>query len=167
MKKTLQERFDESNGKPVLYDGRLVHAVVYRNVTKPGRFIVRFKGAIESPVQALALDIKQGTLVIAGEESARMILRLDTSPDVVEVLYQPPPEGSRIVIYNEWIDEDGRIDAWLMHAGMLVEETENKMILRCSDGRGEPTFDDLIVEIDFLEEQRRLSLVRPGPAIRF
>ena len=40
----------------------------------------------------------------------------------------------------------------MMHAGMLVEETENKMILHCSDGRGEPTFDDLVVEIDFLDE---------------
>ncbi len=38
-----------------------------------------------------------------------------------------------------------------MHAGMLVAETGNKMILRCSDGRGEPTFDDLIVEIEFLD----------------
>jgi hypothetical protein len=81
-----------------------------------------------------------------------MILRLDTAPDTIEVRYNPSRQGSRITIYNGWINESGGTDAWLMHAGMLVEETGNKMTLRCSDGRGEPTFDDLVVEIEFLED---------------
>lgn len=152
MKKILARMFRESKGKPVAYNGRLVHAAVFRNVTKPGRFIVRFRSAIRNPVQALNLDIEPGTFLIEGGVSSKMILRLDTSPDVVEVHYRPSDWESRIAIYNAWIDESGRVDAWMMHAGMLVEETENKMILRCSDGRGEPTFDDLIVEIDFLDE---------------
>ncbi len=152
MKELLQDLFDESDGKPVFYDGRLVHAIVYRMVTKPGRFIVRFRSAVRHPIQALNLDIEPGTFLIEGGVASKTILRLDTCPDVVEVRYRPFDWESRITIYNAWIDESGRVDAWVMHAGMLVEETENKMILHCSDGRGEPAFDDLVVEIDFLDD---------------
>jgi hypothetical protein len=30
---------------------------------------------------------------------------------------------------------------------MLLETTDGGLTLRCSDGTGEPTFDDLVVEI--------------------
>jgi hypothetical protein len=152
MKRTLAELFRASAGKPVIYEGRTVHAAVFRNVSEQGRFIVRFVKAVNEPVQALGIDIEPGKLVIEGEESRKMILRMDTAPDVVEVRYRASPMGSRIWLYNEWINEDGGIDAWLVHAGMLVEEVGNKITLRCSDGREQPTFDDLIVEIEFLDE---------------
>jgi hypothetical protein len=152
MKKTLAQLFRASRGKPVLYEGQMVYAAVFRNVEKQGRFIVRFLKAIPNPIQALGIDIDPGTLIIAGEKASKMILRLDTAPDIVEVVYVPSRKGSMISIFNEWINEDGGTDAWLMHAGMLVEETGNKMVLRCSDGRGEPTFDDLVVEIEFPED---------------
>lgn len=152
MKKYLDDLFIESDGRPILHKGRLVHAVTYREVTEPGRFIVRFLSAVRKPVQALSIGIEPGTLFIAGGVSAKMILRLDTCPDVVEVRYRPYLEGGRLVFYNEWIDESGRVDAWIMNAGMLVENKKNRMVLRCSDGRGEPTFDDLVVEILFPDE---------------
>jgi hypothetical protein len=152
MKKVLGQLFMESPGNTVLYDGRLVHSAIARKVEKPGTFIVRFLKAIPDPIQAVGIDIESGKLIIDDEASAKMILRRDTAPDVVEVRYQPPRKGSKIWIFNQWINEDDQIDAWIMHAGMLVEETGNKIILRCSDGLGEPTFDDLIVEIEFLDD---------------
>jgi hypothetical protein len=151
MKTTLAQLFKKSLGKPVVYDHKLVHAAVFRNVVKPGRFIVRFIKAVEKPLQALLIDIDRGKLRIFDTESHKMILRMDTAPDTIEVGYNPARQGSRIALYNGWINERGGTDAWLMHAGMLVEDTGNKMTLRCSDGRGEPTFDDLIVEIEFLD----------------
>lgn len=151
MKKTLGELFWETRAPTVEYEGLTVHRVVFKEVKEPGRFIVRFIKAIPKLVQALRINIYPGQLIIEETESPKMVLRLDTSPDTVEVLYRPSPLGSRITIYNAWINEDGGIDAWLMNAGMLVEETGNKMILRCSHGRGEPTFADLIVEIEFVD----------------
>jgi hypothetical protein len=151
MTKTLSQLFRESAGPTVEYKGLTVHGVVFRQVTKRGRFVVRFIKAIPTPVQALLIDIDPGKLVIENTESPKMILRLDTSPDVIEVCYRPSHRGSRITIYNGWINEEGGVDAWMVHAGMLVEEAGNKMMLRCSDGRGKPTFDDLVVEIEFLD----------------
>jgi len=152
MKKTLAQLFMKSAGRPVEYEGLTVHSAVFKQVHEAGRFIVRFIKAVTIPMQALRIRIDPGKLLVENTESAQILLRLDTCPDVVNVRFRPSPEGSRITFYNAWINEDGGVDAWLVHAGMLVEETVNKMLLRCSDGRGEPTFDDLIVEIEFLED---------------
>jgi hypothetical protein len=152
MKKTLAELFADAPGPVVQYEGLTVHGAVFRYVNKEGHFVVRFLHAVNKPIQALAINIRPGKLIIVGEESPKMILRLDTSPDVVEVRYLPSINGSKISLYNAWINEDGGTDAWLMHAGMLVEEKGNKLLQRCSDGRGEPTFDDLVVEIEFLDD---------------
>lgn len=37
--------------------------------------------------------------------------------------------------------------AWLGNAGMIVEHDGDTWRLRCSEGSGEPSFDDLLVEI--------------------
>jgi hypothetical protein len=150
MKKTLDDLFWEARAHTVEYEGLTVQRSVFKYVKESGRFIVRFIKAIPKLVQALRINIYPGQLIIEDTESPKMVLRLDTCPDTVEVLYRPSPLGSRITIYNAWINEDGGIDAWLVNAGMLVEEEGNRMILRCSHGRGEPPFDDLIVEIEFL-----------------
>ena len=152
MKKTLAELFEEAAGPVVRYEGLTVHGAVFRHVKAPGRFLVRFISAVTEPVQALRINITPGVLMVADEQAQRMILRLDTSPKVVEVRYQPSRDGSKITLYNAWINEDGQTDAWLMHAGMLVEEKGNKTILHCSDGRGDPTFDDLIMEVEFFDD---------------
>ncbi|MEW6112776.1 MAG: hypothetical protein AB1664_11660 [Thermodesulfobacteriota bacterium] len=149
MRKTLEELWRKTRRPTVQYAGQTVHRAVFKEVRKPGRFIVRFLKAVEKPVQGLSIDIDPGDLVIEDTTSPKMILRLDTCPDVVEAHYRPSSRGSKITFYNSWINEDDGIDSGLRHFGMLVEETGNKMTLRCSDGRGEPTFDDLIVEIEF------------------
>jgi hypothetical protein len=152
MKKTLADLWRETTGHTVTFEGVTVHAIIFREVRESGRLVVRFLDSRPKPIQALRIDIDPGQLLVQGEAASKMILRLDTSPTSVEVHYRAAGQGSRIALYNAWIDENGQIDRWTMHAGMLVEETGNKMLLRCSDGRGEPTFDDLVVEIEFLDD---------------
>jgi len=142
----------ETEGTTVEYEGLTVHSAIFREVNRPGRFIVRFIEYFDEPIQGLSIEIDPGMLLISGTESPQMILRLDTSPEVVEVHYRPSGPGCKIWLHNSWINEDGGVDAWLQHAGMLVEESENKVILRCSDGTMAPTFDDMVVEIEFLDD---------------
>ncbi len=157
MKRTLADLFREASGPTVEYNGVTVHGVVFRHVSKPGRFIVRFIKAKPEPIQALRINLRQGRLTIkeladVDPGDPKIILRLDTCPDVAEIHYRPSRKGGRLTFYNAWIDENDQIDAWRMHAGMIVEETEKKILLACSDGIGEPSFDDLIVEIEFLDD---------------
>ncbi len=64
MEMTLAQLFKKSRGKPVAYENKLVHAAVFRNVVKSGRFIVRFVKAVAKPLQALLIDIDPGKLRI-------------------------------------------------------------------------------------------------------
>ncbi len=153
MKKTLAELFMAAAGPTVEYEGRVVHAAVFRQVTQPGFYIVRFIKAVRKPLQVLGMAIDEGELTIEGTTAKKIALWYDFSPDVVKVHYRPSPGGDRLSIYNMWEDEQGTVHAWLVHAGMIVEEAGNKMILRCSDGLGDPTFDDLIVEIEFRDDE--------------
>ena len=43
MEMTLAQLFKKSRGKPVAYENKLVHAAVFRNVVKSGRFIVQIR----------------------------------------------------------------------------------------------------------------------------
>jgi hypothetical protein len=152
MKKKLADLWRETTGATVTFEGKTVHAVVFKEVRNAGRLLIRFVEAIAYPIQALRMDIDPGEFLIDGETASKMILRLDTAPTTVAVNYRASPQAGKLTIYNAWIDDNGQIDRWAMHAGMLVEENGNKMTLRCSDGRGEPTFDDMVVEIEFLDD---------------
>lgn len=150
--KILCDLFMQSRKPTVQYKGLTVHAAYFKHVKKPGAFIVRFLHEINFPIQALGIDIDDGIMVIEGFEVSKTILRRDTCPEVVIVHYDPPPWGTRLCLYNQWIDKNGNSDAWIGNAGMLVEEFGNKVFFHCSDGKGEPTFDDLIVEIEFIDD---------------
>lgn len=51
------------------------------------------------------------------------------------------------MISNQWRRPDGVEDEWTNNAGMVVEESDRCVLLRCSDGIGAPTFDDLVAEV--------------------
>jgi hypothetical protein len=100
MKKTLAELWRETTGHTVTYEGEMVHAVIFREVRTSGRFVVRFVHATPNPIQVLRIDIDPGELLIEGETASKMMLRLDTSPAIVDVHYRAYPQGSRIAIYS-------------------------------------------------------------------
>jgi hypothetical protein len=152
MTKSLNTLFMEAGGPTVQYNGLSVHRAIFRHVKQRGRYLVRFINAISKPLQGVGIAIDKGSLTVEDATAKRIALWYDYSPAVVTVYYRPSREGGRLSIYNIWEDENGTVQAWLMNAGMLMKETGNKILLRCSDGRGEPTFDDLIVEIEFLND---------------
>jgi hypothetical protein len=41
----------------------------------------------------------------------------------------------------------GDTQAWIGNAGILIEQRADHVVLRCSDGYDEPTFDDLVVTV--------------------
>jgi hypothetical protein len=50
--------------------------------------------------------------------------------------------------WNVWRDDSSTIGAWVGNAGMLIEDLgDSRVRLCCSDGFGEPTFDDLVVDM--------------------
>jgi len=59
MKKALAPLFKEARGPTVEYDGLIVHSIAFRQVTKPGLFLVRFLNAVDRPLHGLAPAIDE------------------------------------------------------------------------------------------------------------
>lgn len=92
------------------------------------------------------MSIKKGQLTVDGQTMNRLVLWTDTAPEVVQVVCRPPKAGAVLRAWNNW-DRNGTMMAWLGNAGMLVEDQNDCVVLRCSDGIGPPDFEDLVVEL--------------------
>ena len=83
------------------------------------------------------------------------MLWMDTATPTIEVLCARVDDDGELQISNRWRLDDGREDEWLNNYGMVVDsDTDDSFVLRCSDGFGAPSFDDLVVRIDHLRRAR-------------
>ena len=144
--KTLNERLAESKGEPFEYEGVTVHGI-YRCEVHPDDIVqVRFVRRTPTIRQGLQLKINRGRLLVNGQSSKSGVLWMDTAPGVVEIVCNPPRRGATLSVWNAW-ERDGIMHAWLGNAGMVFEQRDDAIILKCSDGVGNPDFQDLVVEL--------------------
>jgi len=147
--KSLSERLAESKGQPIEYEGRAVHASYHREVHSGDVLFVRFIKSAGEARQGLSISLKKGALRVNEQSLRDVVLWKDTAPELVEIVCQTPKQGAVLSVWNAW-DRSGILQAWLRNAGMLVEEQDDAVILRCSDGVGPPDFGDLVVELKFV-----------------
>ncbi|WP_434966466.1 hypothetical protein [Janibacter indicus] len=112
------------------------------------RVSVAFQSVDSAFRQGLRLKIRGGRLEIDGVEATDLALWHDTAPNQVEVKVHWKGKGPRSLrMWNSW-EHNGVAHAWLGNAGMRVDEVESgRFLLRCSDGEGEPEFDNLILGV--------------------
>ncbi len=121
---------------------------LYELPSEATRISIEFRSVGSAFRQGLRLKVRGGQLEIDGVEAADFALWHDTAPSQVEVNVHWKGKGPRSLrIWNSW-EYNGVAHAWLGNAGMRVEEFEpGRFVLRCSDGEGEPEFDDLVVGV--------------------
>jgi len=154
--KTLNERLAESKGAPFEYEGVTVHGI-YRREVHPGDVLqVRFVRRKPTIREGLQLKIERGKLLVNGESLKSGVLWMDTAPEVVEIVCQPPRSGATLSLWNAW-ERDGIMHAWLGNAGMLVEQRDDTVVLKCSDGVGDPDFQDLVVQLRLVHRHKGQS----------
>lgn len=98
--------------------------------------------------QGIRLKISGGTLVVNGHTARDLVLWEDTPPSEVEVFVRWHGSSDRSLrVWNCW-ERNGLIDAWTGNSGFRVEEAgDGVVVLRCSDGDGDPDFQNLVVSI--------------------
>ena len=149
MVQTLAERFARDAGAPQDVDGRVVHCIYRHEVVSGQRVHVHWVRAVERPVQGLRLKLSTGTLLVGGESLEDVVLWMDTAPVDVELVCKVQPFRAELRVWNCWRDEQGVMQAWLGDAGMIVEESRNRTLLRCSAGSHAFSPIDLEVELEF------------------
>lgn len=148
MERSLNALFAESGGEPVAVGGETVHIAYKRHLDANERFTVEFLRWTPDRLQGLNLRAQGGELEVNQVRSPVVSLWLDTAPPLIEVLCvkQPSPH---LMVSNQWRRPDGVDDEWTNNAGILVEEARDQVLLRCSDGFGQPDFTNLVVSLRF------------------
>jgi hypothetical protein len=144
---SLNQRFARSNGAPIDVDGHEVHGLVRVPVRGGDRVRVRFVSARSRWPQGVQLLTRKGELLEGGIQGrAALLWNIQGKGErTVDVIARGGP--IELQIWNVWQYEDGQTQAWVNNAGLVVEKRADAMVLRCSDGYGEPDFSNLVVEV--------------------
>ena len=149
METSLNARFAAAKGEPIVFEGQMIHIAYKRRIRAGDRFVVEFLSWTSARAQGVNLRTKDGLLEVNKVRSSAISLWVDTAPPHVKVLCLKEPRDGVMMVSNQWRRPDGVEDEWTNNAAMIVDESNDRVVLRCSDGIGQPSFDDLVVELQF------------------
>jgi len=147
--RALADLLSKSEGGTIEVDGRSLRATHSVTVSEGASLRLVFLRSASAPVQGLGLHGVNCSLKIGGVTNKDLALWCDTAPrnvtcDVVNV-----KAGARVEITNQWRDDKyGTTMYKLNNAAMeVLEQADNSLLLRCSDGWGDADFNDLVVQV--------------------
>lgn len=157
MAQKLSDLFEAARSPVVEWQGKLVYGMYeLPGMSEDEDLRIEFSDPSPARPQALCLGVRGGRLEINNQLLSEIALWSDSAPRVV-VARARPRRGKVVTVrlWNAWRDLDDpvdRMDAWIGNAGMLIEgDVTSGLVLRCSDGYDEPTFDDLVATVTFRE----------------
>jgi hypothetical protein len=144
----LSDRFAEEQSNVIEWCGIPIHGL-YEFESIPRSITLEYISAKEQPVQGIQLRMRGGTMTVNDTDSGDIVLWNDTAPARVEIEIRTKPKGrTSLKLWNVWRGGQGVTQAWLGNAAIRVQdEPSGRTVLHCSDGQGEPDFDDLVVAV--------------------
>jgi hypothetical protein len=146
----LSDVFAEKQSNVIDWNGIPVYGL-YEFDELPSRLRLTFVAAKQTPRQGVQLRMRGGTLVTDGHEGSDIVLWQDRSPRRVSIDVRcAGPRKPRLKLWNVWRGGLDVTQAWLGNAAIQLDgnPTSGSFRIRCSDGLGEPNFDDLILQVE-------------------
>lgn len=146
---TFADAFERAKGQPIDYEGRKVQLSYWLPVSDGDHVGIKFLRYASTPVQGLGLTAERCQLRVVSITSSNVVLWTDTAPRDVEIRVVKAKPGARLGLMNQW--RDAKYGTTLMginNAAMEFQpQSDGSVVLRCSDGWGEPDFNDLVVRL--------------------
>jgi hypothetical protein len=145
---TFADRFECTKGAPIQHEGRELHTSLTLQVASGDTIAITFLHTTDRPVQGIGIKCEKCEVSIAGTTSRSIGLWTDTAPRDVTIKVGKAKAGARLVLVNQWRDEKyGSTMYRLNNAAMeIVQQPDGSILARCSDGWGEPNFNDLVFQ---------------------
>lgn len=146
----LSEMFAEQQSNVIDWNGTPVYGLV-EFAELPSRLRLSFVSGKQIPAQGVQLRMRGGTLVANDQESADIVLWQDTAPQNVSIEVRRGGRGKpELKLWNVWRGGLDVTQAWLGNAAIQIEgePASGSFQIHCSDGQGEPSFNDLILEVE-------------------
>lgn len=149
---TLSSQFQREQGKPILFDGKIVQPIFKLKLEKYSNFIVISRiSSRENPEQGIRIKVERGEIYLDGKKYKEIILWESTSPKSVDIEVISKGQAE-LKIWNVW-RIDTLINAWIGNSGMVVNETSNRCLrFECSDGVDAVDFSNLLFNVSILEK---------------
>ncbi len=152
MNKTLSQLLAEARGAPIRFGDVEVRAIYEIDIRANSMMQVSFVHSTSAAPQALRVKAEGATLTVNAVTVKEAIYWTDTAPKDFDVSVVLTRTIGKLKMWNEWRSPGGLQNAWIGNAGMVVVDSGSELLLKCADGIGEPTFDDLIVQIRIIPD---------------
>jgi len=155
---TLARRFRSQRTDRIRVDGEEVFSKIDLSLGAPTLIEVAFESSRDDCAEGLNLYAPEASLTVVAADvnveppawTQTDQLSLLMPPESVVLLRCEPTDTTHLSIWNTWMHE-GTEHAWTGNSGMMIERLDpppgalERFRLWCSDGFGEPSFDDMVV----------------------
>jgi hypothetical protein len=146
---TLAEQFIVARGASLHVNGCTVVNMYRRPVGSDQKVKVSARPAVEQPVQGLRIKLVDGLIQINDQFLKEIVIWFDNAPPNFEFSCHPKKQITELRIWNCWRDSRGGVQSWIGNAGMIAEEEDSDVVLRCSTGIADFEPQQLIVNLKF------------------
>jgi hypothetical protein len=142
---SIEEAFNESNGKPTVYQGRQIQLGDCIKVDESNLLVLNFLSVNSSWRQGVHVG-SRGTLRINNQEDKNFVLWSDYG--ICEIPIQIVRKSKYgIWVWNVWQVEGGPMLYGCGGAAMIIEEKDTEKVYHCNDGHADDDFDDLVFKV--------------------
>lgn len=151
--RTLADRFRTQRTDRIRVDGIEIVSLAEVDVPEGSVLEVIVEDSRPDVEQSLRILSQAGNITVSNSdfEPAESILVLGESYPAFEIEFTDPEStGGTLQLWNSWILGDGE-HAWIGNSGIIIESlpvpegASNRLRMWCSDGLGDPDFDDLVL----------------------
>ncbi len=141
-----QDKFMESRGNPIEYNGRTVQMVDKVSIGDGADVRIRFEHISAKWKQGINLTTT-GHFVVNGDRFDKsIVLWQDTAPVTSE--FRVNSSDGLLSVKNVWDMGDGVMQSWHGGGAMIVEGDAESRRYLCNDGEFDDDFDDLIFTLE-------------------
>lgn len=144
MNKVFEDYFNETNGKPFDYEGKLIKLSHSINVNGGENFKIDSFVTKSKWKQGVVFQVLNGELEMNNDVNTRFVLWEGSFSENsnIKVL-----KGEKLIVYNVWDVGNGIMQYGHNGAGLYVIEIKNKLTFYCNDGFPNDNLDDLVFDV--------------------
>lgn len=149
---SLAQRFQEARAPIIEVDGREIYGLYEIGVSSGETGLsLDFVSSKKSTIQGVNIKAVNCNVEINNRILTDFVIWEDRSPQHIPMNVTIKRGGkAALKIWNVWKYDDVS-HAWIGNAGMLVKKDDGHIAFHCSDGTGEPDFEDLVFTIDVVK----------------
>ncbi|MGR3911569.1 hypothetical protein Q3A80_31440 [Burkholderia sp. SR8] len=146
---SLAQRFQEARAPKIEVDGREIYSLYEVDVSSGETALsLDFISSKKSSIQGVKIKAENCNVEVNNQILKDFFIWADHSPKHIPMNVTINKGGkAAIKVWNVWKYDDVP-HAWIGNSGMLVKKDDRHIVFHCSDGMGDPDFEDLVFTIE-------------------